>query len=142
MGDIMNSRGFSLIELVTIIAIVAIIGSVASASYTYITERAEITACQANIKIVQDAANYYVNAHPEILSDPVAFNNLIRVEQLVDAGLISEVPYCPDMPSLPIGFLTTYGLYPEYDKGSYRAVCVYDWMLGNSEGHQLYDSFP
>ena len=54
-----TDEGFSLIELMTVVLILGILVTVAIVSYTFSAERSAAIACEANRRILQDAANVY-----------------------------------------------------------------------------------
>lgn len=60
MKKFSKKRAFTLVELIVVIAILAILAAIALPKYAESREKAEITAHNANVRILESAANTYL----------------------------------------------------------------------------------
>lgn len=58
----MKKRGFTLIELLVVVAILALLIAVAIPRFTKVTDKAKITADEANRRVLQSAATSHISA--------------------------------------------------------------------------------
>ena len=88
----MNKKGFTLIEIIVVIAVIAILSGIALISFSGINDRAEESACKANMKNVQIGA--WTNAQ---LYD----SNVLEVANVILSE--EENPYFADKVVCPDG---------------------------------------
>ena len=55
-----NNKGFTLVELIAVLAILGIIGAIAVPKFTATRKNAAIKAHEANVRILENAANMYI----------------------------------------------------------------------------------
>jgi type II secretion system protein G len=80
-----NQKGFTLVELMVVVVIIGILSAIAVPVYNNVTEKAEASACKANIRTLEGALEAYkaVNdEYPDDLSD-------------LETEYIKDVPDCP-----------------------------------------------
>ena len=92
-----NQKGFTLVELMVVVVIIGILSAIAVPVYNNVTERAERSAVEANLRTIDGAImTYYASeASPE---------DLESVEELKNKGYLASVPDGP-------GTGTVYGIY-------------------------------
>lgn len=85
----LNKKGFTLVELLVVIVILVIIMSIAIPSITSSLDRSKAKQRDAKVKLIESAAEIYVDRHIEKKEVPVPvydlyYEGLITIEQLKD----------------------------------------------------------
>lgn len=85
----LNKKGFTLVELLVVIVILVIIMSIAIPSITSSLDRSKAKQRDAKVKLIESAAEIYVDRHIEKKEKPVPvydlyYEGLITIEQLKD----------------------------------------------------------
>jgi len=88
-----NQKGFTLVELMVVVVIIGILSAIAVPVYNNVTEKAEASACKANIRTLEGALEAYK-----------AVNNITgqvsggadAIKELLVPDYIKEWPKCPD----------------------------------------------
>lgn len=89
-----NNKGFTLVELMVVVVIIGVLTAIAVPVYNNSTEKAKLTACQANQKMILSAiSQYQINEG----KDPA---NLTDLTEYFQGG---KTPECPDGTDLADG---------------------------------------
>ncbi len=83
----MDSKGFSLLELMVVLLIIALLIAIAIPIYSNVLSKAYNRTCQANLRVIDGSIVKYKIDHEG--------KNPISVNVLVDEGYLKEVPKCP-----------------------------------------------
>ncbi|NMA65732.1 MAG: prepilin-type N-terminal cleavage/methylation domain-containing protein [Clostridiaceae bacterium] len=91
-----SNKGFTLVELMVVVVIIGILALIAVPVYNNLTGQARQTACDANIKIITDAATLY---EAQIGSFPTDISKLTDPEEGPDGNeygpWLQDDPKCP-----------------------------------------------
>lgn len=109
-----NKKGFTLVELMVVVGIIAVLVAIAVPAYNSVTAKAEKTACDANIRVIEGAkavaiANKEWNTSEE---DP-------KTELKT---LLANKDYFPEEPKCPQTNTNTYSIA----SGTGRVICSND----------------
>ena len=115
-GKMRSRRGFTMVELLVVIIIIAVLVAIALPKYFAAIYTARVRSCQANMKIVNTAAQAYFAQNkdwPTLVSDMLEPGVAgVTTPAGMKGGQLTEVPVCP--------FDTTTNPHP------YTMVAVYE----------------
>lgn len=79
VGRLLKGKGgFTLVELMVVVAIIGILVSIAIPVYSNVTEKAERTAVEANLRVLEGAIMMYYAEYGEYPTDISKLNNYIQ----------------------------------------------------------------
>lgn len=91
-----NNKGFTLVELVVVIAILGILAAIAVPKLTASRKDAAITAHNANVKVLMNAANMYIAENGEPTADNFEWNKNKKTGDDGWGKYLQEWPEVPD----------------------------------------------
>ena len=83
-----KSKAFTLIELMIVIAIIAILAAILVPNFVRSRARAQLTACQSNLKTIATSLEMYANDNQSNFPDVPNFNRLTP-------NYLKSIPVCP-----------------------------------------------
>ena len=83
------NSGFTLIEIMIVVAIIGILLGIAIPNFRAHTEKSRATACQAQLRLIKNAAALWALENKKALTDSVDVNTL------VDFFDDKKIPACP-----------------------------------------------
>jgi len=89
----MKKHGFTMVELMIVIAIIAVLASIIMPKMTGARQRAQLTACKANLKHLLIAIELYANDNKGAYAP--AGGAYYTSNYLVTSGHLKRVPTCP-----------------------------------------------
>jgi len=88
-----NQKGFTLVELIIVMAILAVLGGLAVPKFTGILSASKVKANTANVKLLQDAVDLYINNEGVAAADVDSFGD--AAAGVIGKGYLKEVPANP-----------------------------------------------
>ena len=83
-----NQKGFTLVELMVVVVIIGILTAIAMPVYNNVTEKAQVSACKANMRIIDGAVMMW-----QMDQDPPTTNVPDDLDDLAD--YFQSTPVCP-----------------------------------------------
>lgn len=90
-----QQEGFTLVELMIVVVILGIISGIGIQQYGKVQRRAQVSAHNANVRIIKSAANMYVMMENHYPTDEMAGEGKKAIDLLVDKGYMEEIPKNP-----------------------------------------------
>ena len=90
-----GQEGFTLVELMIVVVILGIISGIGIQQYGKVQRRAQVSAHNANVRIIKSAANMYVMMENDYPTDDKAGEGKKAIDLLVDKGYMEEIPKNP-----------------------------------------------